>query len=274
MKKDKFYTKLKHVNEKIEGVDKRDRPHGYAILIVILGVVVSSLLFLGVKDTGYVVFSEDTTQNTAQSFFVQETGTVTVRPPIESPKSLWLTGEVFGKGKAEVYLVTAERMYLVYYFEGDATQGKEFENMCVETCFSDKVKEGSKMYFKLEGTSIRVDNIRYISPRLIEFSLEPKELTISESTFVDVKLTNRQHRDFDVFLYVDGPLSDSFSWQGSVVHMSAEDEEKVIPVRVVVPEGLQAGEYPNKITARYVPPGDKEFVGSAPVDEMIVTVKV
>ena len=277
MTKRDFNSRLNLVNKKIDRVDKDDRKHTlrYFMIIVVLGSLFGVGLYFG-TDTGNVVFSEDVIYNTDQEFFVVTSKSMELRPPLNSTKTFMISGEVFGSGKAEVYLMTETRNYLVYYFEGNAAEGKGFENMCIETCNVD-ASSGGRLLFKLDGVTMRVDNLKYVNSQLMEFELEPEEMVIdyklSSASAFDVTLTNPKQRDFDVLLYLDGPLSEFFSWQGSLIHMSPDDVSKEINVKVRLPSGLAAGEYPHKITARYVPPGDKEFIGSAPVDEMIVVVK-
>ena len=89
---------------------------------------------------------------------------------------------------------------------------------------------------------------------------------------IELKLTNKQMTDYSVLLYIDGPLSGSFSWQGSLIHMTPDQPEKIIPIAVKLPSNLPKGEYAHKVTARYIPPDTYDFIGESPVAESFITI--
>ncbi|MFC1723051.1 hypothetical protein ACFL0V_02850 [Nanoarchaeota archaeon] len=277
MKKEDFDSRLSRVKGKINGLDKRPAPNHVLSMVLLLVVGVGAGLFLlyGAQYTGFVVFAEDEITNTDEMFFVKDSKVMELSIP-GSAQSLLLSGEVFGEGKVEVYLLNGGEKKLVYYFEGYAKEGQEFKDMCYDTCHT-SVSEGAKLEFRLIGTSVRIDNIKFVASKIIDFELEPDEVVLKyadeKAPTIPVKLVNNRKQEFDVYLYIEGPLSDAFSWQGSLVHMSPQDLEKEILVRVRLPEGLVAGDYVHTLSARYVPPSDREFVGSSPVDEIKIIVR-
>ncbi len=276
---DKFNEKLKGIKEKINDLDKPAPKYHYGHLTVILIAAISiagvMLAITGTSYTGNVVFSEDTTTNTGTSFIARNMQIKELEPP-KNAQAVMLSGTVKGTGKAEVYLISGGEKKLAYYFEGNAGEGEEFRDACYGTCYT-KMEPNATLLFKIKGVTLRIDNIKYTASRLIGFEMEPKEVDIDYKkepvkTF-DIKVTNPEHKEFNLFLYIDGPLADSFSWQGSIIKMTAEKEEETVHVEVRLPDNLAPGEYVQKITARYMPPSYKVFRGSTPTEEMIVKVK-
>ncbi len=275
---------LKHINRHIVSVSgsvpgKRSGFGFYPLLTLLVGLaLVGSLVCFGPSFTGFVTFSESVTRTDRDSFSVSEPGTVRVSTGLDDINSLLISGKVYGKGKAAVFVVSPERKHLAYYFEGDAGDGEGFMDMCYDTCHLDSeyVDGEVELEFQLQGTRMDIERIRYVYGRLIDFSLEPLVVRIDyeeePAKVFDLRLTNRELADYSVLLYIDGPLSDSFSWQGSLVHMTPEEPERIIPVTVRLPSNLPEGEYVHKVTARYVPPDTHDFVGESPVAETFVTV--
>jgi hypothetical protein len=282
MEEKSLNDKLKEINARIDSVsvspdERRPRNHGYLFLFVFLGVVFSALLYLGISTTGFVTFSESVYKADGDSFSVASSSSVRISTDLDSINALLLSGVVHGKGKAAVFLERPDRKYLAYYFEGDASSGVEFRDMCYDTCHVDGLDRSNTLLFELSGTSIDVSKVTYLYSRIIDFALEPLVVNIDYSrepaSIVELRLTNRELADYSVLLYVDGPLSSSFSWQGSLIHMTKDDPEKIIPITVKLPSNLPKGTYTNKITARYVPPGTYDFVGESPVAESFITIE-
>jgi hypothetical protein len=236
----------------------------------------SALLYIGVETTGFVTFSESVSSSEQESFSVFSSKEVQISTDLDNINSMMLSGTVYGEGKAAVFLVTPEKNYLAYYFEGDATRGVNFTNMCYDTCHLENLGQDNTLLFDLEGMRVDIDKITYLYSRLIDFDLEPRTIEIDynkePAKVIDIRLTNRELADYTVLLYIDGPLSSSFSWQGSLIHMTPEESEKTVPITVKLPSNLPKGEYTHKITARYVPPGTYDFVGESPVAESFVVV--
>jgi hypothetical protein len=281
MEEKSLNDRLKDINARIDSVslapdEHRLSNHGYLFLFVFLGIVFSAALYFGASATGFVTFSESVSKSEDSSFSVLHSRQVGIETDIDSINSLLLSGTVYGDGKAAVFLVRPERKYLAYYFEGDATQGVNFTNMCYDTCHIDGLGKDNVLEFQLEGTRIDISKVTYLFSRIIDFELEPRAISIDynkePAKIIELRLTNPELTDFTVLLYVDGPLSSSFSWQGSLIRMTPQDTEKIIPVAVKLPSNLAKGTYTNKITARYVPPGDYDFVGESPVAESFITI--
>jgi len=266
--------RFERIHKKIEEIDNHKTSHksGNTIVFVIMGILLASMLVFAGGITGWVTFSEDTIKNNPENFVVEQTRTVIV-DAIPGSNALLISGEVRGEGKASVFLLVGDKKYLVYHYEGK--NGEKFTDACYGSCSVEKFDK-AKLLFELEGTKVVVTNIKYVAPRLIGFDLSPKKLIIdykkTPAMTFDVTVKNEYEKDFDVILFVDGPLSDSFSWTGSLVHFNGE-KQKTVRVNVVLPDRLDKGEYANKITARYIPPDGRNFVGSSPKEEMIVLVK-
>lgn len=246
------------------------------IIISATLIFVGLLVYLGPATTGFATFSESVVNTDNTTLSVALSGTRAISTGLDSINALLLSGTVHGSGKAAVFLVLGDRKFLAYYFEGDARNGVNFIDMCSDTCHIQKLAKENTLLFELEGTSIDIDRIKYINSRIIDFELEPKEMTIDynkePAKIINLKLRNSELADYSVLLYIDGPLSSSFAWQGSLVHMAQDEPEKEISITVRLPTHLPPGEYVHKITARYVPPGEYEFVGESPVSEAFVTV--
>ena len=283
MKSDKeLRAELKIINQRIRSVEKPVDYHktkvfiGYFVFLAITFFCVSLLVHYGPEITGFVTFSESVVKAEKGSISVEESGTVMISTDLDNINSVMLSGTVYGNGRAAVFLKGAEKNYLAYYFEGDAGDGVSFSDMCYDTCHIEGLGKDNTLIFELENTRIDIDSIKYVFSRIIDFDLEPRRWEIDykkdPASIVELKLTNNQQTDYSVLLYVDGPLSNSFSWQGSLIHMTPEEPEKVIPITVKLPSNLPKGEYTQRITARYVPPDTYDFVGESPVAESFITI--
>ncbi|MFH1668906.1 MAG: hypothetical protein ABIA62_03185 [Candidatus Woesearchaeota archaeon] len=282
--------KLKQINRKIKQADPDATMHdnwnsghkvktftAYLILVTIAITCISSAIYLGPSITGLVTFSESVVMTDSKNIIMDSPGTLDLKTDLDAINSVLLSGTVYGKGKAAVFLVGPEKDYLVYYFEGDAKTGYTFEDMCYGSCHVEGLDGNNTLRFELEGTRIDIDRIKYMYNKIIDFDLEPRSITIDydqePAKIINLRLTNNEHTDYTVLLYIDGPLSSSFSWQGSLIHMTADTSDRALPITIKLPSNLAAGEYVHKITARYVPPGTYDFVGESPVAETFVTIK-
>ncbi|MBW2972479.1 hypothetical protein KY359_05575 [Candidatus Woesearchaeota archaeon] len=283
MKHEKAALKeLKRVNRKIDSISASVQGNGgstyagYFLVFIFIAAIAAGLFFLGPSFTGFVTFSESVVRTEPDRFSIAESGSVNVQTELDTINSIMLTGTVFGNGRAAVFLQGPELKYLAYYFEGDASGGVRFEDMCYDTCHLEGLGNENTLVFELDNMWIDIESIKYMYSRIIDFDLEPRTFAIDYNKdpvkIVELKLTNSQLADYSVLLYIDGPLSSSFSWQGSLVHMTPDQPEKVIPVTVKLPSNLQKGTYTHKITARYVPPDTHDFVGESPVAESFITV--
>jgi hypothetical protein len=248
----------------------------YVLVVVVCLLCIAGLFYLSGEITGFVTFSESVAKTEAGGFYVDKPDTVRITTDLNSINAIMLSGKVYGEGKAAVFLVRPERKYLAYYFEGDAGGGVEFKDMCYDTCHVEGLGRENVLEFQLKGTTIGISNVTYLYSRVIDFTLEPLTTGIDYSkekaAIIELKLTNNQRTEYTVLLYVDGPLSSSFSWQGSLIHLAPDEPEKTIPITIKLPSNLPRGTYTNKITARYVPPDTYDFVGESPVAESFVTV--
>ncbi|MFC1741855.1 hypothetical protein ACFL3V_04940 [Nanoarchaeota archaeon] len=249
---------------------------GTTLFISLMAIFLFIIGYHGPEFTGFVTFSESVVSNDNQDLQVTATGTRTITTDLNNINSIMLSGTVYGNGKAAVYVQKPDRRYLAYYFEGNAAQGTTFKDMCYDTCHMENLEKDTTLLFELDNTRIDIENIKYLYSRIIDFDLEPRTVTIqynnNPASIVNLKLTNNEQSDYTVLLYIDGPLSSSFSWQGSLIHMEKDIPEKTIPITVKLPSNLPKGEYTHKVTARYVPPGTYEFIGESPVAETFITV--
>lgn len=281
--------RLKRINHRLRRADPEVTMHdnwdsghkvkaftAYLILATIAITCLGGMMYLGPSITGFVTFSESVVMTNSDGIYVPKSGTVEISTELDNINSVMLSGTVYGRGKAAVFLVGPETEHLVYYFEGDARGGYEFTDMCYGSCHVEGLEKDNVLRLELEGTRVDISQIKYIYSRIIDFELEPRSIEIdyddSPASIINLKLTNREKTDYTVLLYIDGPLSGSFAWQGSLIHMTSEEPEKNIPITVRLPSNLEPGEYVHKITARYVPPGTHDFVGESPVAESFVTV--
>lgn len=292
----KKMSKLADINRKIDSIskvldkdcDKTDeqptkksmRTTSYTphfLLFVIAATCLSILFYFGPEITGFVTFSESVAKSESGTIFMQSSGHVSVNTDLENINSMVLSGTIYGSGTAAVFVLGPTRNYLAYYFEGDAKEGITFKDMCYDTCHIEDLDSENTLLFELDGTSINIDSIKYTYGRIIDFELEPRSVVIDYSKekakVIELTLTNNQLTDYSVILYIDGPLSNSFSWQGSLIHMTPEEPSKMIPITIRLPSDLPEGTYTHKITARYVPPDTYDFIGESPVAETFVTVK-
>jgi len=275
---DEINKTISQLQEELQGKKKPEKSSKAGIIIIstFLLISIGFLVYFGAQTTGFVTFSESIMKTEAGSIAADTSKTVAISTDLDNINSVMLSGQVTGNGKAAVYLVRPEKKYLAYYFEGDATGGVNFTDMCYDTCHIEGLGQKNTLEFELTGTTIEINKISYIYGKIIDFELSPVstevDYTNEPAKIVELHLTNKEAADYTVLLYVDGPLSSSFSWQGSLVHMTANETEKVIPVTIKLPSNLPKGTYVHKITARYVPPGSYEFVGESPVAESFITV--
>jgi hypothetical protein len=277
-----LHKELEAVNKKLDsssatGYQKKIEAFGNCFLIFVIAAIgIYALFHLSPEVTGMITFSESFIETEAGGFSVLESGTVKINTDLDDINSIMLSGAVYGKGKAAVFLVKQDKKHLAYYFEGDAGKGLNFSDMCYDTCHMDGLSKENTLLFELEGTRIDINQIKYTYNRIIDFDLEPRSLEIDYRQepvkVIDLTLTNKELTDYTVLLYIDGPLSDSFSWQGSLVHMTAEEPEKIISITMILPDNLPKGTYTHQMTARYVPPDTHDFVGESPVAESFITI--
>jgi hypothetical protein len=282
MKPKNHSEELQDINKKISllsnpsSASKHKSYAVYALFFVILAGCLSTIIYFGPEITGFVTFSESFSRAETGSFSVARSKSVNIKTELENIDSVMLSGTVYGSGSAAVYVVKPDRKYLAYYFEGDAGEGVKFSDMCYDTCHIDALGKDNVLLFELENMRIEIDKIRYVYSRLIDFALEPMRNVIDYRTeqakIINLKLTNSQLAEFSVLLYVEGPLSSSFSWQGSLIHVAQNESEKIIPITVKLPSNLQKGIYTQKLSARYIPPGNSPFVGESPVAESFITI--
>ena len=283
MDKDILDGEIERLNRDILKVSETAYRHGqtkkvavYSLALVVFSAVVFFGVYLGASITGLVTFSEFVVSSEQVHFVVNASGTLQLIPGIDQVDALMLSGSVSGAGRVAVFLVLPEGRKLVYFFEGDAGSGRVFSDVCFESCYLSGVPDELILSVELDGVQLVIDGVTYLHSRLIDMVLEPEEVVIDynkeKARVIDLVLKNSRKENFSVVLMLDGPLAQYFTWQGSVIRMSADDSEKVVPVAVKLPSGLPKGEYVHKVTARYVPPDAYEFSGAAPVAEVFVTV--
>jgi hypothetical protein len=104
----------------------------------------------------------------------------------------------------------------LFYFNGEVTGFAAFSDSAVKTD-SFSVEESGSVYNKI-----------------IHFDLEPRNININyweePVKTIDLKLTNKRLTDYTILLQLEGPLSSSFSWQGSLVHMTKNEPVKTIRI--------------------------------------------
>lgn len=278
-KEKKLLEDLKRLEKRVDSAAADSHAHHYTavfVLIALATVCLSVLILFGAELTGFVTFSETLSAASDESLSASESGRIRISADLQSINAIMISGTVKGNGKAAVFLEGSGRNYLAYYFEGDAGQGIRFSDMCYDTCHINGLGSQNTLWLELEGTTLTIDRIKYIYSRIIDFELQPRAMGIDyrkdPASVIELRLTNKELTNYSVLLYIDGPLSSSFGWQGSLIHMTSDMPEKTIPITVKLPGNLPKGEYVHKISARYVPPDTYEFVGEAPVAESFVTV--
>ncbi len=274
-------SELSKINKRIDSLSdavsvRKKSYSGYMILVLAVAVFLGAAFLLGPGITGFVTFSESVFKTESGSFTVGSDDIVSISTDLEDINSVMLSGVVYGKGKASVFIEGTDKDYLAYYFEGDAKEGFNFTDMCYDTCHIDGLGNRNRLKFYLDGTRMRIDGIKYLYSKIIDFSLEPARTEIMYETdpakVIDITLTNKELKDFTVLLYVEGPLSSSFGWQGSLIHMTQDVPKKTVSIAVKLPSNLAKGSYVHRVVARYVPPGEYEFVGESPIAESYVVV--
>ncbi len=277
----KLLKELKQLEKKVASANSthNSQDHHYTtvfFLIALATTALAVLIWFGPEITGFVTFSESVVSVESESFMITESGKHIITTDLDNINSVLLSGKVTGSGKAAVFLQGKDKNYLAYYFEGNTEQGIQFKDMCYDTCHLQDLSGENTLWFELEGTRIQIDNIKYMYNRLIDFDLQPRTIGIdykkNPASIINIRLTNKELTDYKVLLYIDGPLSSSFSWQGSLIHMNKNNSEKTIPITVKLPSNLQEGEYAHKLTARYIPPDTHDFIGESPIAESFITI--
>lgn len=267
---------LKEVNREIRSILGGNKKIAVAALVVIVLGISAFLFFFGPETIGFATFSETTSSTYEEDFTVTGSGTVSIATDLQDINALLLSGTVYGSGTAAVYLKKGDRKILAYYFEGNAEGGKEFTDMCYGTCHVEDMDRKNELIFELDGTVMHVDRIKYLYSKIIDFDLTPKETTINfkeeKARIVNLVLTNDQLVDYKVLLYIEGPLTDYFSYPGSVIEVSSAEQEKTIPITVKLPADLPEGTYDHRVTVRYIPPSEFDFVGETPSETAMITV--
>jgi hypothetical protein len=255
---------------------KKSKLPEYTFYTLLAAVVLFMALYFGPQIIGMVTFTESVITTEDVGLEVEKNSRIALEPTAENIDALMLSGTVYGSGRATVFLETSQGRELVYYFEGDAGEGQTFTNMCFDTCHIKGLPDDAILSVRLDNTRLQIDKATYMSSKLVDMTLLPKNTVIDykkeRAKTVELTLTNTQKADYSMILLIDGPLTDSFSWEGSLIKMRANETEKKIPITIKLPSNLQPGTYEHKITARYVPPDGQQFTGTAPVDEAYITI--
>lgn len=272
---------LNEINKELGKLSEKSSSKRYGIysFALTLGILITfAAVYFGASITGFVTFSETVVSSENISSTFDTSQRLTLRPNIENIDALLLSGEVRGAGRAAVFMSgDDERKRLVYFFEGDAEEGESFSNICHDTCHFTDSPEELPLSIEITGNiQLRLDSATYMHSNMIEFNIEPQQTTMDytqeKTKVINLYLTNEQNKDYSVILFLDGPLSNYFSWQGSMIKMHADEKTKIIPITVRLPSNLPTGTFDHKVTARYIPPDDYEFSGAAPVAEAIIRI--
>ena len=111
---------------------------------------------------------------------------------------------------------------------------------------------------------------------IIDFYMEPESIGIDywqePVKIIYLNIKSEERSAFNVLLSLEGPLSSSFSWQGSLIHMTPSEPEKKIPITMILPDNLPKGTYTHKITAIYLPEGIVDSEKGDPVAKSVITI--
>jgi hypothetical protein len=234
-----------------------------------------AMYFLGPQITGFVTFSETKSYSVDADILMTKSGSKSITNTLDDASAFLISGKVMGKGTISVFLINGDKKYLVYHFEGDAGEGIDFRDICYGSCYIPNMNKNLRLYFDIENTAIQINKISYLYDKVIDFRLEPKSTVIDynlePAKIVDLTLTNDLSVDYSVLLYVDGALSQYFSYDAAVIKMTPDIPERIIPLTIKLPSNLAKGEYLQKVTARYIPT-QGTFVGSTPIEEVYIKV--
>jgi hypothetical protein len=249
----------------------------FPLVLMALAITFVSVLFIfGPVITGFVSFTEKDTKVVSEGFSVDTTGSVILSTGLDDISSMLLSGTVRGKGKAAVFLLDPGSPYLAYYFEGDAGSGIRFDDMCYDTCHLAGVGNDLELWFELDGMTIDIDKVSYEYTKTVDFDLQPRKVGIQygegAEQDINMQIRNKDPVEYRILIEIEGPLSDFFSWQASMVHVSDDDAVKPVPVRLSLPANLPKGEYIHKVTARFIHPDTNYFHSELPVAESFITV--
>lgn len=283
----KFNKRIEKLEKEILQVDSRKRFNkhklkqqaSYAFFFILIAMTLVGLYFGGVGITGHAIFGESFVENNNfndSGLFVEESGTRVLETNLTNINSVTISGTIYGDGKAGIYLEKDGKKKLVYYFAGNAEEGVEFSNECSETCYIDDLSSPNNLSFELEGTQVRIDEIRYMYHALIDFEIEPKQIIINHSETLHknilLEIKNKELEDFALMLYLEGPLNQSMTLHNSWVKFDKETSSKTVRLEIELPENLEQGVYENKVIARYVPRPGYKFKGSTPTETASIVV--
>ena len=104
---------------------------------------------------------------------------------------------------------------------------------------------------------------------MIDISLEPKQTVVEFEPHLfktyELNVMNKEKKDFEVAMFVEGELNNSITLYNSTLYLSSKDEFKTIKYDLDLPSKLEPGIHKAKILVKYLP--NKEFTGSTPSEE-------
>jgi hypothetical protein len=257
----------RYTREKEKLLSSKTKPRivlAFAILFIIVLSVCA--FYYGPGITGYTVFAQEKSSRDLISMHFNASGYYlwNLKHPQEF-NSLMIAGRIMGVGTTKVYLVEAERRYLIYS-KDSRTSETDFKDGCQETCMFPQHNMASyNLYAELNNTELVIESIGYFMLETYDIDAYPRKNSVVFEPNVEKKfiltVLNKEKKNFDAFLYITGNLSSYITLSDSLIHFAGE-REKNITYELSLPSNYSEGIFSGEIIVRYLPKG--KFKGEAP----------
>lgn len=270
----KYESRIVWIDDKI---NKQGKNKGVLISTILILVILTSSFFIFDQGdiTGRVVFSMvESNMDIVNKQFSENDSFVWTPENLGRLNTLSLTGEYVGEGIIRIYLDLEEESKLIYAAEGSS----RFESECGNACYLyDTSQDEYNIRIEMpDGGRLDLGQIHYLISELEEFKISPLNITVNltDNRFIRNKfgIYNSRNKNFSVAIYAEGELTEYTTLDSSYEGFQINDSMKYISYDIDLPLKIEPGVYNEKIIVRYLPDG--KFMGEAPVEEHIVTVRV
>ena len=263
-----YQQKIEHYNKKLTKVDGTEIRRGYVVILMVLLISLGAFtLFRFGGITGLITFTESISNTDVLNLTIVEDTEYTWNLGYSGEiNSILVSGKIIGRGSAKIYLEHRDQLFLIYEKENNEPEFK-FNRECIETCLLPNLKSDSyKLVFEIEEAALILDSINYFRFELFDIDIEQNRTIVEFEPYLfktyELKVLNKENKDFKVAVFVEGELNNSITLYNSTLEFTSEDEFKIVKYDLDLPAELEPGKDRARIIIKYLP--DKKFTGSTP----------
>jgi hypothetical protein len=249
----------------------------YSAIALILILFSIGLFKYGTNPTGFAVFT--TQQGTEDILNMEFNQTQPFIWNIKNPQpinSVLISGTLYGKGAAKMYLLAEGKKYLVFE-ANNSEDAKIITDACYESCMM-QLQNQTKYEFLIElfGSRFTLQSIKYAHVRTFDMDVFPqRNIIIFKPNFTEsytFDILNNERQDFDALVYTEGNISSYITLSDSLIHFTPDKDKQRINYEISLPNILEPGTYTGNVAIRYIPAG--KFTGETPVTRHTIELRV